>query len=286
MFQEQSTKIIWIDKKQAEEFLSLNTFTGQRTKSIKHAKKLANEIENGTFRIGEIATAIAHFNGNKKVLMNGQHQLEAVIITGKKIKAVYEIYDVFTPEDLSLLFRKFDNNLIRTLGQKSLVEARALDIDWPVKTISLLTSGIRYKYGDVDGKSGIADFSVDEFKNHLKVGEFMNKLFNDVEKKPVHLMRGPVAHAIMITWEKSQSDSEIFWKQVRDGDGLKRTDPAKVIRDFLLSSSVGFGQGAKGIRKVSLHEMTSKCITAWNAFRKGTNTDLKYYSDKPVPKAL
>lgn len=285
MYQESSIKIITVDKNQAEDFLKMNVFESQRPLSLKHVKKLEREINEGTFRIGEIATAVEHYNDNKKVLVNGQHQLMAIRSTGKKIKAVYEIYDVFTPGDLSLLFRKFDNNYVRTLGQKSVVEARSLGVDWPNKTISLLTSGLRYKLGDPDGKRG-ADFAIEELKNNLKVGDFINTLFSETDDRPYHLMRGPVVHAILLTYEKSQTDSNVFWRQVRDGEGLKKSDPSKCLRDFLLGTSVGFGRGVADVKKVSLHEMTAKCVTAWNAFRKGTNTDLKYYSTKPIPKAV
>lgn len=282
MFKEQSTKIIWVDPVQAKEFLKLNTFEGQRKINPRHVKKLEKEIMDGTFRVAEIATAVEHFNGRNKVLMNGQQTCTAIINTGKKVKALYEVYDTFTPSDVSLLFRKFDNNFVRTLGQKALVEARSLGINWPFKTISLVTTGIRYYLG-YDSKQ---DLVVDEFKRFTKVGDFMNRLFTEIEPQPKHLMRGPVAHAMMLTWDKSQSDSAAFWTQVRDGEGLRRSDPAKVLRDFLMSKKVAFGKGTADYKPVSMHEMTAKCITAWNAFRKNTKTDLKYYSNKPIPKAI
>jgi len=282
MFQENSIKIITVDPNQAKDFLELNTFPSQRRLNPRHVKKLEKEITEGTFRIGEIATAVEQFNGNKKVLMNGQHQLHAIINTGKKIKAVYEIYDVFTPTDLSLLFRKFDNNAIRTLSQKALVEARALDVNWSSRIISLVISSIQYKTKAIQ----LTDSSIDSFKNYLKVGDFINSILTASEPMPKHMMRGPVGHAMMLTYEKSQGDSLIFWSKVRDGEGLNKSDPAKTLRDFLMSTSVGYGRGASDIKLASIHEMTSKCITSWNAFRKGTKTDLKYYSMKPIPKAL
>lgn len=285
MFRENSTKIITVNKTQAEDFLKLNTFEAQRRISPLYVKKLEKEMGDGTFLIGEIATAIEHYDGNKKVLVNGQHQCQAVVNTGKVIKVVYEVYDVDNPLDLSLLFRKFDNNFLRTLGQKSLVEARALEVDWSPKIVSLVTSGIRYKTTGGTGKTG-ADIAIDELRNHLKVGDFINRLFVGSDPQPRHLMRGPIIHAIMLTYEKSQTDSTIFWRQVRDGEGLNKSDPAKVLRDFLLTTSVGFGRGMQDVKLVSIHEMTSKAITAWNALRKNTKTDLKYYSTKPTPRAV
>jgi len=283
MFTENSTKIIMVDKQQAADFLKLNTFESQRKINTNHLKKLEREIEGGTFRVGEIATAIKHYNGGEKVLINGQHQAQAIINTGTKIKAVYEVYDVFTPTDLSLLFRKFDNNFVRTLGQKSIVEAKALGVPWSNKVISLMTSAVRYKTGPY---IKFTDSAIDDLRHYLKVGDFVNSLFEESEKLPMHLTRGPVVHAILLTWEKSQSDTERFWKLVRDGESLKKSDPAFSLRDYLLTTSVGVGRGVSDTKRASQHEMVSKCVTAWNAYRKGTKTDLKYYSIKPIPKAV
>jgi hypothetical protein len=281
MFKEISTKIIYLDPLLAEEMLNLNTFECQRRINEKHVRKLGIEIENGTFRVGEIATAVKRYNGNAKVLINGQHQCHAVLNTGKEIKVVFENYDVFDPLDLSLLFRKFDNHFQRTIGQKSIVEARALGISWTNRIVSLVTAAICYK-----NNFKTADMTIDALRHYLKVGDFVNNLFHQSENLPRHLMRGPVVHAIMLTWEKSQSDSDKFWKQVRDGENLKKSDPTFMLRDYLLSTSVGYGSGAKDARKASSHEMTSKSIAAWNAFRRNGKTDLKYYSVKPIPKAV
>ena len=286
MYQETSSKLIYVGPHQAEEFLKLNTFPAQRALNQRHVQKLENEMNEGTFNIGSIATAAERYADFVKVMVNGQHQCHAVINTGKQIKVVYQVYDVFSPRDLSLLFRKFDNNFVRTLAQKSLVEARALDMDWPPKIVSLITSGIRYKTEPGSGKKAAGDVAIEELQNHLKVGEFIRRLFVGADKKPRHLMRGPVVHAIMLTWEKSQGDTLTFWTQVRDGEGLKKADPSMILRDFLMTTSVGYGQGLKDVKLVSMHEMVSKCVTAWNAFRKGARTDLKYYSSKPIPRPL
>jgi hypothetical protein len=80
----------------------------------------------------------------------------------------------------------------------------------------------------------------------------------------------------------------MFWKQVRDGEGLTRSMPSHKFREYLMTHNYGVGRGTQGApgHVVSFHEMVSKGVTAWNAFRKGKTTDLKYFPGKPIPEAL
>lgn len=72
---------------------------------------------------------------------------------------------------------------------------------------------------------------------------------------------------------------------VRDGEGLKRSMPAFRLREYLLTVNVG-SKGRAYKRLVTSREMLAKSITAWNAYRRGESTELKYYNEKPIPKAV
>lgn len=44
------------------------------------------------------------------------------------------------------------------------------------------------------------------------------------------------------------------------------------------------GRGTMSLEVATKKEMHVKCIVAWNAWRTGDITSLRYYADKPIPK--
>ena len=270
----------------AKKLLDVNTYVGQRDLIPIHVQTLEKAIEDGTFIGGEIGIANLKYNGNQKVLVNGQHQSHVVIQTGKPVHVIWKEFECYDPEDLALLYRSFDNHRSRSLSDVLKPEAQALGITWPSRIVSLVLSGAILKEGR---KTTVKNDKVELLRNYIRPGEFIDSLLTDknkVMRKMVrHMLRAPVIAAIMLTWEKSQSDSRIFWSSVRDGENLTKLDPAFKLREFLTIANVFSGRGAAKTRYAIPKEMTSRCINAWNAFRKGQPTDLRYYPQSPIPKA-
>ncbi len=95
-----------------------------------------------------------------------------------------------------------------------------------------------------------------------------------------------MACAILMTFRKNVRDAEKFWTMVRDGEGLTRRDPGKLLRDFLMTTSQAWSRGANAVRRASFHEICSKCVNAWNAYRDRRTLDaLRYYRNGSLPKA-
>lgn len=276
----------------AERLLTYNTFKGQRKLDAEWVGNLTNIIREDLFTVGHIAV-VTYANGGKPIdyLVNGQHQCNGVVAANKPVKVVFEKYLCDTMDDVSLLYEQFDNHKTRSLQNLVTMKQDALGIiEWPSKIANLTVTGAAMKEGKFNASKHVKVSLLPEYLRH---GKFLRKLLTDIPsgswaKECAHLMRGPVVSAIFTTWEKSQSDSERFWIAVRDGEGLKRTEPQHKLRDFLKESNFDRGRGAVGgaRRTVNQHEMTSRCITAWNAFRKGQSTDLKYFPGKPIPKAI
>ncbi|HUX78201.1 MAG TPA: hypothetical protein VMW10_00425 [Alphaproteobacteria bacterium] len=298
MFEKIKSEIINVSPRQAERFLVLNTYPNQRPLRSGWVSELANFIREGTFLTGNIAISTICFDPStgeqlktrKEVMVNGQHQCNSGIVANKTFEANLETFQCNDPEDLSLLYRQFDNNKTRSLQNIVRFEAGALSLKWPAKAASLLVTAAVMKEGM---ERAHKNRKVELLTKYMKQGDFINQLIFTTSnggnlKDHAHLMRGPVAQAILYTWDRSQSASLEFWMQVRDGINLKRTMPSYKLRNYLQRYTFARGQGARGIstQMASAHEMTSKCITAWNAYRRGIPTDLKYYSSKPIPKAI
>lgn len=276
----------------AGKYLEYNTFSQQRKLRDTWVDILGEIVREGLFTIGNISVAL-YKNGSgqkERYLVNGQHQANMVLKTGVPVDVIYEEYDCNeSMEDVSLLYRQFDNHAGRSLQNKVKIEMAAQGIDWPDRIASLVVSAAALNEGI---RAGHGNKKVELLKKYREYGNFINSIFvhkdtYSVTKENKHLARASVAHAMIMTYDKCHEDSENFWEAVRDGDSLPRSDSRKVLRDFLMSITAKTGRGASYYKNFrSNHEITSKCITAWNAFRIGTTTQLKYFCDKQIPRAI
>jgi len=274
-----------LSPKEALRLIDINTYEGQRPLRPKKVQEYKDKILDGTFRRGDFAIARQFFNGQKEILINGQHQAHASVIANKGIRCIIDYYDVFTPEDLSLLYRQFDPPG-RSLADILRPEAIALEVNWPSHVISRVVAGAALKAGLMGNCT--KEKKVELLKDNLSSGAFVCSIIDNSDAK--HLNRRAVVCAMLSTWERSQQDSNKFWVGARDGDNISKTKPPEQaiwkIRNWLMQVTVATGRGTFGLKRAADHEIVSRCITAWNAFRRKENTDIKYYKDKPIPRAI
>lgn len=289
MYQLISRKIKEVTPELAEKLLNANFYEGQRNIRDRHVRVLCNAIKNGLFTVGHIAIAKQGWKGGDAMLANGQHQCNAVINSGLPINAVVDEYQCKTPEDFALLYRQFDNNASRSLSDIALPEAKALGIKWSKEIVNRILSGI----GFLEKHNSLSlhkNERIECLKKYISEGNSINEILscvNSSENK--HLRRSPVIAAMIVTFRKCSADAETFWEEVRDGENLKSSSPTLKLRNYLLSTNTAFGRGvnAPSLNKAaSTREMYCKCIIAWNAYRRGDSTILKYYADKETPKAI
>lgn len=283
MFQATSTVLETITPDKAAALLKLNTFKAQRPFRPKWAEALEAKMKDGRFRTGEIATAT---NGDgQTVLINGQHQLTAIVAAGIPTKCKIERFECQTPGDMANLFRQFDCTGRRSLPDMAKAEADSLGLAWPTRIVGLVVSAADL---NPNGQHSARQASekVDQLKHFIPEGEFINNIFGgQTAATHRHMMRAPVAAQMIRTWRKSHADAETFWGRVAVGEMLKRTMPEYLLRDFLLSN--GSLIGHKGTlpknRLVTSHEFMARCATAWNAFRAGRELKVYKYFPAPVP---
>lgn len=286
MFRLESRKIQLLTSDLAEQFLLDNVYVGQRPSREWRVKELADAIRQGVFLTGYIALGRQGWNGGKKMMANGQHQCLAVINTDATVSAVIEEYYCKTPADLALLYRQFDNGGTRSLAEVAIPEVRALGLNWSKKFISAFLAGITFLE---NCQSIHKNQKVEYLERYTSVGK---QIYEIVSVNPVlckHLWRGPVIAAMIKTFRKNAFDAEQFWTDVRDGELLTERSPALKLMRYLLQTTVGIGRGVKApslTAAVGYVEMYSKCIIAWNAFRRKNLTSLRYYPNKGTPKIL
>lgn len=281
------------------ELLNHNTFQGQRPLSMEHVEKLGQRMVNGKFNAGLVA--LVHYrdeNGEKTTeLINGQHQLNAclefdTLFEGMLVEHTAEESD--TPEDIANVFAQYDDGRTRTKAHVAwYYGCRAGMGDWSNKAVTLFSSAFAWLAGGARQSSGSSLSKEDAGQLLAKNKEaciFMHNLLygEDSHRKPIpaakvrHLERAPVIAAIAETWKKNAEDAEIFWTSVRDGDMLKHNDPAFMLRDHLMNSSLHVTR-TKAKKSVDSRELYAKCLMAWNAYRTARITHLRYTHKFDLP---
>lgn len=278
-------RLVEIDEYRAAEISEYNTYEGQRKVSPTRLNRICAVIEDGKFLVGDIALAVLDYDNKRKVQVNGQHQCKAVMKTGTPIHVVYQEYSCATPNDLSMLYRQFDNTPPRSLGDVLAPEAAALGIEWKKANIRLVVSAAslianRNTPGSPESKSD----KVQYLSKYMKQGAFVDFILKD-GISCFHMQRAPVVQTMIITWEKDKAAARLFWEAVRDGVGLSKDSPALVLRNYLMTTGLTKARTTK-TDTATTREMHVKCIHAWNAYRRGAKTTLKYIYDAPVPKII
>jgi hypothetical protein len=286
-------RMIELDPTLAKHYLKFNVYETQRTIRPLHVLDLADKMEKGLFRFGEVAFACR--NGAGDLLVNGQHVCSAVIESGATVPCLVEKFKISTDRELSELFRQFEI-LPRSLSDMVRVEANSLAVPWPVRVSSLIVSAAALEYGNQKAlhhgsgggmgskspskKALSKEGKVKLLGKYLKEGSFLYNIIGDPGSCP-HICKAVVALMIFKTWRIDKGSAEIFWKSVRDGELLKKDSAEMKIRNWLLFNAP---RNVKNRRVISNHEIAYRIAQAWNAFRSGSNTNLTYYPDKNIPK--
>lgn len=289
MYQRDTVKMERITPKKATDFLACNTYEGQRRMSDSWVVELAEKMEDGSFRTGEIA--LARIGKGPYVKMNGQHQCNAVILSGIPIMAKVERFTCEDERDMAKLFREYDGHRIRSIGDCVYAEAQAHGIDWPGKLPQLIVAAAAILEGSTHKTKGK---KVELLVPYRKHGERVVQIIVGADEgtwknSTAHIRRKPVVAAMLLTIKQDTKDATDFWTKVRNGELLKRTDPEFKLREFLLTSvSRRTESPAVGYKIVTDHEFMHRCISLWNQHRKRKEAKNmpRYSASSEIPKVL
>jgi len=270
---------IELDPELAKHYLTYNTFEAQRPIKFIHLKELSEKMADGRFRFGEIA--FAQTEENLDILMNGQHVCSAVMASRITVPCVLEKFGPLNHMEISTLFRQFEIEA-RSLKDMVRVESHALDLPWEVSFSSLLVSA-----GELDSKGTVTqggfltrEQKVKILSKYIREGEMISRVVSS-RHAAKHLYRVPIIYSMFLTFRKSEQDSYYFWDKVKTGEILQKHMPEMRLREYLINDL-----NRVLYKRTSNHEIVSKCVMAWNAFRAKKPTNLQYKVDRPIAKVL
>jgi hypothetical protein len=268
----------------AREWLAYPLMPGQRPLRDQHLKRLYDKMKAGEFITGHIAFADNDLGKTSRVMPNGQHQCHCIIRARVTIPALVQEFYYDSPEALADLFRQFDSHAFRSQADMVRVEVDARGLDWPPSMANLLVGAIAMCKGFLYNCH--REDRIEQLAYHTEFGEWVvNRLFERKKSKYPWLAKRSIVAAMLQTYESDLEAAGEFWVQVRDGELMRKDDPAFVLRNWLMSVSSPQSKAPR-YKVASDKEMRVKCIRAWNAFRMGSKPSyFVYYPDKPIPKA-
>jgi len=291
-----------ITKKLATEFATMLPAPGDRPLSPRRNDLYKAFIKAKMFRSPEWAKAYCK-ETRKTYRVNGKHT--SGVMAGwdpsedgayPELYATIATYECDTLSDVAELYATFDSKH---------TTRSTTDINWMFASsvpelaginkheIDRIVAGVNYNpskgtYADKTAAERAevllteTDFVVWVSKNLLNGSE------KDSNAKRKILTRSSVMYAIWQTYKVDKGDALRFWLAVRDETDPTNDTPARRLAKFLYTTTLYRQQTetARSAKKiVDIRGTGARAITAWNAFRKGETTELRYYPAAEFPVA-
>lgn len=256
-----------ITPREAEEFLAMNNFPGQRKYNVLKGRLYAENMAAGTHRRIDIAVCRVKATG-VDYMMNGQHNCQAILIYGKPYQGTVSYYSCETMEDAWRLFATFDVHASRTeiqfMGSRRGIFQDERLRELPIRTLQVCGSAL-YALGAgtvpvfkrVGGsvKTAKADHVERFHKETLFVAQFGAY---DM------LMRVGIVAAMIATYRRNAKEAQVFWDRVGSGADLKMNSPEWRLSK-LLSDSSNFDGLYNG--ELRAQAQFAACVLWWNSYR-------------------
>lgn len=254
----------WVGPDEARKFLARN-MEDQRTLRKVRVRTYANDMREGRW-LGTGHTIKIDTNGD---MIDGQHQMEAVILSGATVPMF--IARGVPPEAFQLI----DTGLARSIGEvlkkKKYIDRFALG--------SLVRRIILWERGNYIGTgAGTAnDRTVNPMYATPSHSEITERLAQDPDLFPTALLRGgdmfraqmgtkvTAAQAFFLFTKVDEEQTKTFWDMVLTGANLPPNHAALTLRNRLPK--------VRKTERLLPHEIVALWIRAWNAFREDRTLD-------------
>lgn len=286
-------KQVRVTKALATEFRDMTPAPADRELSEQRLAAYRKAMEMGLFR-PTVDWCRAYCEETKEEYrVNGKHTstlLAALDSIPAEMTACISEYRCHTLDDVARLYSTFDaQEQTRRAGDIYRIFA-AIDpttASMSSRVVSLCVSGVAFwrvghRYASETSAAQRAEYLLDG-----TVRQFASWLSEITAKTGSrHIQRVPVVAAMWATWNKCRKDATDFWSAVIEESGSSPTLPDRKLAKWLTTHTVNSGGGARHnavSTRAAPREVCAKSIAAWNAFRTGTTTDLKYYANAKMP---
>lgn len=294
-------KTVKITKKLAADWAAMEPVGADRPLSEIRLQVYAKMLKEGGFR--PVSWAKVHVEETGETYrVNGKHTSTLFSTAdppeGVQLYAVLEEYRADTSLDASALYATFDSKTqTRTVTDINRQFASVIPelAGYDTVTINLMVGSLNYNIMETNqgNKKTTAAKAEALFENVERIqwvlgiighrtgkGRGLGITFNP-------LWRVPVVAAMLKTYDKAKGSATEFWTAVRDETGSSPDKPDRRLAKWLGAFRLVGGKSDRGVVRyyTQPREFYVRCITAWNAWRGGEKTELKYFPAAKVPVA-
>lgn len=272
----------------SDEFSGMTPAPHDRPLNPTRSAVLKSAVDKGEFRTCEWASAYCE-ETKQTYRVNGKHTSTLLSSMNgefpKGLSVIVEHYHCDTMADVAALYCTFDRRISsRSSGDINRIwsaTCNALD-DVSPRFVDIGITGISYFFWEDGATHHPAEERAQLCIAYSEFICWISDLMSGLDvKKTKHMRRGPVVAAMFATWKKSKSLATEFWTAVRDATGAKPDVADRKLEKYL--SAISIRGNHAGATVVSPREAYCKCVHAWNAWRDGQKTDLKYYPAAKTP---
>lgn len=283
-------KTIKATPKIADFFASMEPCPHDRPLKQSIMRMLQSALDEGQIRT--FVWASAYCKEDEKVYrVNGKHS--STLLAKQEYPATatpyvsVEEYECDTLKDVADLYCTFDAGKSgRSIGDMSrvyLTDSELAEVGPFVFNKAI--AGIAYAtWGDSIGNHDHKE-RIDLALQHVEFTKWL-KVIIGTERLSKVLHRSGVIAAMFATYNLSPFHASEFWEAVRDGTDPNPDAPTRKLQRFLLSTGSNLTYANKGKKVATAREFMARCLTAWNAWRKGIRTELKYFATAEMPVAV
>ena len=270
-----------LTKEIVEDFATMPHLRNEREKRAARIATLRQKLDDGLFFPPRWATVV--FDGNM-YRVNGQHSSLMLADTNghfpKNLKVIIDRFSCETEAECALLFEQFDDRRSSRTGSE-VVTAHGrvherLD-SCSATTMRYIVSGLGYALSNLNetGRPTVND-NAKLIHNHQDFA-----LWADQYARYKTLQKAGTIAAMYATWLRNPSASDEFWSAVRDETASTPEHPTRVLAKFFAESATD--GSVSGRKKWDAKAFYVKSIHAWNAWRDGVSTQLKYHPNVTPP---
>jgi hypothetical protein len=231
----------------AYEILTTMAYERQRRTRPQHVASLARELLRGTFKPGTIE--INTLPEGDQYLIDGYHRLQAIIEAGVSSPMVIVNCAVGSMDEVDANYAVTDTGLIRTSVDRAtaynLPSRFALSPRWVTSlgyAVAAITGGFEFDSNDLHTRDAVRSDAVRIPLMETWLPE-MHRFVEILAQNKGMWMGGKTRNAslvaiALVTLRYQPERAEQFWAAVAKNDGLGRTQPERILIDYLQSSSV------------------------------------------------
>lgn len=269
------TELVMVTPTHARALRESAHYGRQRPINDSHVRRLATEMTEGRFVGGTPVHICVLGLGGQSFIVNGNHTLEAVIESKVTIPLSFLYTTVESEAEVATIYANHDIGRARIWADAIRASGLFGEMDASQQFVSQFASAlvpIQLGFKEVVLRGTGRNASSEKLHNQARSRELRMQMMREyahqadyfflathhARTKIQTMMRRAVVFAVALeTFRYQPSTATEFWEGVAKDDGLRRSDPRKLLLSYLAESTANDPSKALQVRAVA---------SAWNAY--------------------